>query len=345
MSLKKVDLTDGLSLLRHLLDRSAWAEGGAGWFRTLAETTLRPGERPVMAVLAGESGTARAGLPLVEQPGGVLRALTAPYTTRYGPIAADAAAAEDLGRGLRRIVPALLQIDALDAEDPAVPALLRGMRAGGLAAETYRNFANWRDRLGDFDSYWAERPSELQNVVRRKLKRLERAGTLRIDWITTPGDMPAATSVYEAIYAKSWKEPEPDPDFIARMTSALAMEGSVRLAIAYIEGDAAAAQIWLVRKRHATIFKLAHVSDQDRHSPGTLLTYWMLRQLAQTERIETIDFGRGDDNYKRQWMSACGERLGLIAANPRSIKGIAAMARHIWPMRAKRLVRAKPVSG
>jgi hypothetical protein len=341
MGVSTVELADGLDMLRPLLDRSDRAEGGAGWFATLGATTLRPGERALMAVLTAADGAALAGLPLVEQPGGSLRALTAPYTTRYVPPLSGLDAAEALGRGLRGIVSGRLVLDALDPADPATARLIEGMERGGLLVARYHNFSNWHDRLPDFDQYWARRPSELREVVRRKTKRLDRDERLRFSCVTEPAALAVATEIYQRIYAESWKEPEPDPDFIATMLRALAAEGSVRVGIAEIDGEAVAAQIWLVRARHATIFKLAHRSGQDKHSPGTLLSHWLMRHLATRDAIETIDFGRGDDGYKRQWMSERQDRIGLMIANPRSLAGLATALRHILPMRLVRYCRRR----
>ena len=38
-----------------------------------------------------------------------------------------------------------------------------------------------------------------------------------------------------------------------------------------------------------------------RYSPGTVLTAMMLRRLIEEEGVSEIDFGRGDDDYKRGW--------------------------------------------
>ena len=56
--------------------------------KSLAETTLDPGEEPVVAVVF-ETGSARAALPLARR-GKAMRALTAPYTTLFVPAFPDA---------------------------------------------------------------------------------------------------------------------------------------------------------------------------------------------------------------------------------------------------------------
>ena len=98
-----------------------------------------------------------------------------------------------------------------------------------------------------------------------------------------------------------------------------------------IDGTPAAAQIWLVQEGRATIFKLAHDPAFDRQSPGTLLTHWVLSQLHDQDGVRDVDFGRGDDSYKRLWLSLTRDRVGFLAANPRSLKGLATVISDILP--------------
>jgi CelD/BcsL family acetyltransferase involved in cellulose biosynthesis len=63
-------------------------------------------------------------------------------------------------------------------------------------------------------------------------------------------------------------------------------------------GVSVAAQIWFVCGRKATIFKLAHRQDAASHSPGILLTYWMMETLVREDSLDDIDFGRGGATYK-----------------------------------------------
>ena len=73
--------------------------------------------------------------------------------------------------------------------------------------------------------------------------------------------------------------------------------------------------------------KLAHDEDQKSLSPGTLLTAHMIKQLIK-EGIDEIDFGRGDDPYKRLWAGYSRERIGLFVANPRTIHGLVTLVAH-----------------
>lgn len=345
MKVIKVNFVEGLTSARHLFDASDRADGGLGWFRTLALTTLEPQEQAVLALLLTDAGEARAALPLAQHSNGALRALTAPYTCRYSAPFGTPEDAEALGRGLRGIVPGRLHLDALDPDDPALDSFTRGVRGGGLLSAGYTHFANWHDTISSFDDFWSRRPSALRQLVRRKTRRLEREGRLDFRCLSNPKDLVAGAETYERIYASSWKVPEPHPRFMPQLLQALGAEGKLRLGLALIDGAAVAVQIWLVHGRRATIFKLAHLPGHETHSPGTLLSHWLLSKLVETEGVEEVDFGRGDDAYKAQWLSSSRPRTGLIIANPASLDGLACTIRHIWPMRLRAALRHPPASG
>src|SRR5262249_56488461 len=110
----------------------------------------------------------------------------------------------------------------------------------------------------------------LREVVRRKGNRLARdGGTLTL---VAASDVEKGIADYEAVYARSWKEPEPFPNFQPALMRALAQAGWLRLALCAVEGEPIAAQLWVVVGGRATVLKLAHDKAFHRLSPGTLLT-------------------------------------------------------------------------
>ena len=84
----------------------------------------------------------------------------------------------------------------------------------------------------------------------------------------------------------------------------------------------------MVDHARALVLKLAHDEAFKAASPGTVLTAWMLRWLLDQEQVQEIDFGRGDDPYKREWASQRRQRIGLVLANPLAPAGVAVIARH-----------------
>ncbi len=332
-----VPLERGLAEAGELFAQHPSAEMSAGWFRSLAATTLAPGESAVLALLF--TGTvARAGLPLVRTPAGTLRGLTALYTTRFGVAARTASDAAQLGRGMGGAVAGVLRLDCWDADCAASNAFLEGLKSSGLAVAHYRHFANWRQRVEDFPSYWASRPSRLRETVRRKNAKAQAVG-LEFFCVESPGDIAAETPRYLRLYADCGKVAEPDPDFLPTMMRNLGAEGSLRLGFLIVRGETAAAQIWLVRHGRATIFKLAHHPRFIGLSAGTLLTHRMFTHLLSRDGITAVDFGRGNDGYKRDWLDACGFREGIIACSPTSVVGLYHFATNILPTWAGQILR------
>ena len=319
-------------LFAHADTVSRFASGGeasSAWFKALCHHAIEPQESAQLLVLLEESMPV-AALPLALRPDGSLRALTAPYTTRFAPAASGPAAAEQLGVALGGVVANRLELDCLDPDSPATDAMLRGMRKSGLVFATYRHFANWHEELPSFDEYWAGRPGSLRSTVERKMRKAHVLGA-RFRLAVSPADIRDLLPQYLEIYAASGKVAEPHPGFIPAMVEELGARGEIRLGLFYLRDRPVAAQIWLVQDGEATIFKLAHRQDCSACSPGTLLTYWMFSQLLTQEKIRRADFGRGDDGYKRNWLCRRSYRRGVIACNPRNSAGLRILSAQILP--------------
>jgi len=194
----------------------------------------------------------------------------------------------------------------------------------------FEHFGNWHEATAgrDFRVYLAGRPGALRETVRRRLRDAERNARLGFAVLAGPDEVEAGIAEYEAVYARSWKEPEPFPRFNAELMRAAAQAGSLRLGLLRHDDAAIAVQLWIVRDRVAAVLKLAHDEAFKPLSPGTALTAWMIRRLIETEQVAEIDFGRGDDPYKQLWTSARRRRIGVVLANPLRPAGLALLARH-----------------
>lgn len=311
------------------------AETDWSWFVTMAQSVVGPGEDLAIAALLDQWGICRSALPLVRR-GSVFRGATSCYTTQFSPPLQNDEAALLLGEGLARKCREL-RLDSLPEELPSASAFLAGLRSAGFAVSTYRHFANWHEDVSDFAEYWNGRSTRLKSLIQRKGKRLELENRLSFERVDLSTDLDRGANLYQAIYAKSWKEPEEHPHFMQTLLKNLGAAGLAQLGIVHIDGRPAAAQVWLVRPPRATIFKLAHDPQFDRHSPGSLLTHWMMKQICEKDGIRAFDFGRGNDDYKKLWLKNCRYRYGVVAVDPRSLEGGWRYLTEIVPTRFARL--------
>ena len=233
-------------------------------------------------------------------------------------------------RFCRRSGGGVTRLDALPEEWDGLPDLLAGARAAGLRVLRFEHFGNWYEDVGglDWPAYLLGRTGALRETVRRRLKRAERVPDARFTLLTGAEEMDAAAEAFEAVYRRSWKQPEPFPTFNVALMRAMAGAGTLRFGLWSIGGQPVAVQIWVVTGNRATVLKLAHDEAFKAHSPGTVLTALMLRHLLDREHVAEIDFGRGDDPVQEGLGVAAAAADRVLLVNSWRMSGIAALLRH-----------------
>ncbi|OBP14624.1 hypothetical protein A5320_12830 [Rheinheimera sp. SA_1] len=177
---------------------------------------------------------------------------------------------------------------------------------------------NWQAAAKNNTDYWQQRQSQLVNTIRRKKKKLLQQGaTIQIHRQLTP-DLLAA---YWHIYQRSWKQPEPSPDFINWLLAFSSQHGQLRLGLLLINDAPVAFQFWLVQQQQAAIVKLSQDQAFDSLSPGTVLMAAMIDEVMTQDGVTNIDFLTGNDDYKAQWMDRCLPLLQLNLFNCQSGSG------------------------
>ncbi len=319
------------------------------WYEVLARSILEPGARARLYIANGAG--VRVGLVAAapRTGSGRLRSLTNYYSCEHALLRGNspgdppgdptAAIGELVGQiAVERPRWDALAISTLDPQDACYAILAAAMRDAGFDVEAYFEFGTWYEETAglSFAEYLAQRPSAVLATWRRKLKQAKESGNLDFRVHSDLADIESAIASYETVYRASWKQAEPYPRFIPDLVRAGAALGAVRLGILYLDGKPVAAQIWILWHGRATVFKLAHDQRHDDLSPGTLLTMRMMEQALEIERPSEINFGRGDDAYKKLWASKRRERWGLVAANPRTVHGLALTAGQL----ARRMLRS-----
>ena len=261
----------------------------------------------------GDADGTTARLPLrVEKPGH-MAGLTNWYSFAIRPLfeggSDRATALFELFHNLRANTARLTLYPVRDEDRADIASALRD--AGWWAKATPAGDRHWLDLSDlDHDSWWASRPGALRSTVQRKAKK----NIVGIELLTAFD--PGSWAAYEQIYAASWKPEEGDPALLRAFAEMESARGTFRMGIARIEGAPVAAQFWTVEDGTAFIHKLAHVEDSLKASPGTLLSAALFRHIITADSVKRIDFGTGNDAYKRDWMNRHEALWRIEAFNP-----------------------------
>ena len=298
------------------------------WFQGLVADC---GIRPLLAV--ARDGDAVAVLPLAQGADGLVP-LANWYAFRVRPLFSPGADAAALLTAIARDLAARAdRVTLWPVPDAEAGALTFAFRAAGWFVTREECDINHTLTVGGrcYADYLATRPGPLRTTLKRKAKKV--AITL-YDHFT-----PEAWDQYETVYAASWKPEEGSPAFLRRFAEAEGAAGRLRLGVAHGEVDGVrlpvAAQLWTVEAGTAFIHKLAYVEAAKPLSPGTSLSAALFEQVIDRDGVAHVDFGTGDDPYKRDWMETQRMRHRLVMLRPTSPRQWPAIARNL----AKRLVR------
>ena len=277
------------------------------WWRALA---VYCGLDPLIAV--ARDGEDLALLPLAREDGKLV-SLANWYTFRWRPLLAGDGAPrllEALSRDLAGRAHRLI-LTGLPDEDGSASAIERAFSASGWLVRR-----DWSDvnhilpvKGRSWEEYHAGLPGKLRTTLKRKSSKLACRVLDRFD--------ADAWAAYESIYARSWKPQEGSPAFLRAFAEAEGAAGRLRLAVARThDGKPVAAQMWTVEGSTAFIHKLAHREDASALSPGSVLSAVLFRHVIDMDKVSLIDFGTGDDAYKRDWMEQVRPRWRLDLMRP-----------------------------
>lgn len=300
----------------------------AEWFTLLEHAGARP-----LVALARAGGEAVA-LPLAEQPQG-LAALSNWYAFTWSDLATAGADRGALLEALARNLPASrVVLGKLPDEDGTATRLEHAFRrAGWLVLREACDTNHVLPVAGrSYADYLAERPGALRTTLKRKARKVE------VEILTAFRS--DAWEAYEAVYAASWKPVEGDPALLRRFAEAEGAAGRLRLGLARHEGAAVAAQFWTVESGTAYIHKLAHLESAKPLSAGTTLSAALFEQVIDRDRVDCVDFGTGDDPYKRDWMEQVRPRWRLTCLRARDPRNWATLGKAL----ARKLV-SSPAAG
>lgn len=233
----------------------------------------------------------------------------------------------------------VIELRYLCANSPDTRQLLSAFAAAGYKIDLFHQYWNWYACVEGltYSAFLAKRPARLRNTLRRKLRRVEAKFQFRVAIVKTIDALTTALPDYLEVYDRSWKQPEIPASFVPQLIRLCAELGILRLGILYLDDRPVAVQFWIADRNVAYIYKLAHDERYSDYSIGSILTAHMFEQAIDVDNVEEINFGVGDEAYKRDWMSARRQVIGLQALNSGLLRGRLLFARAIVRNSLRRL--------
>jgi len=297
------------------------------WFEALGTTTLEDGQSLLLASVVDEDSVL-ALLPLIGA-NEYWQSFRHRYTALYSLLLAEEKQSEVLvclAEGLSQQSIHSLQLSPVAEDDNNILSLQHALVAFGYESHKHFFFYNWihRTQQQSFDEYMAGRPAQLRNTIARKRRKLEREHECKMRMFK--GDEVQQGLIdYHSAYSASWKANEQYAALLDAVAINLSVPDWTRIAILYINGKAAAAQLWFVVRGKASIFRLAYDEEWKHYSPGSILTAYLMQYVIDVDKVEEIDFLTGNEAYKRGWMSVRRQRWRLLFIKQNKSQGDSVM--------------------
>ena len=330
--------------------------GGLAWYHLLAQEAMSLGQQTRFYVVSEDApdGAALAVLPMRTtpppgrwsiRPHGP-QTLATMWTSHCHPIVADGV--KDPLPLLKALIAFIaaephcdgFKLEPLARDEPIFEHLVAASRAAGLVVQPFFSFSNWYLEVEGRTAaqVFADLTPRLAHTISQKTRRLNASGRARIQLFAGTEGLEGAIADCERVYRSGWQSDQRYQGFLPGLIRACANQGWMRLAIAYVDGQPAAAQFWIVQSPSALIFSQAYDEQHAKLSLGTVLMAHVMQHVVDVDHVAVVDCLQGDDAYKREWMAYRRERWGLLAMNPRTPRGMAGVLRHVGGRFVKRVL-------
>ena len=158
----------------------------------------------------------------------------------------------------------------------------------------------------DFEGYLGTLDKKERHEIRRKLRRAEAAGEVRLERSADPvGDLDAFIDLHQKRWGADGLFPptaggDQSRRFFRRLFELLGDDGTVQLHFLAVGGRRIAAGVWFDDADACYFYNAGVDPDARELSPGVLMSA-MAIQAAIAAGRRRFDFLRGDEPYKYEW--------------------------------------------
>jgi hypothetical protein len=202
--------------------------------------------------------------------------------------------------------------------------LSQNLAGAGMFVDAKFERGNWYEPLNgrSFKEYESDRGRSVRKSVKKRIRQLHRRTKTTYRLFKDMEDISLAIQQFLDVYGSSWKKPEQSPSFVPNLIRACAREGSLRLAVLYIDERPVAARFAIVFGGKAILYKSAYDEKlASGYAVGLALLYFLLEHLIDVDNVGEIDFGIGDESYKSKWVTCRRELWSITAYNPDTVYG------------------------
>jgi ribosomal protein S18 acetylase RimI-like enzyme len=323
------------------------------WFENFVEHIVSDTSQLRTYGVESVDGKPVAALPMVRVPRrgpfvpAALESLTNYYSCSFAPIIKQEEDAKDVVETLTAALWRdrrswdVVSFKPIAQDSPIYAVLVDALRSRGMVVHTYACFGNWYLEVAGrtYREYLESLSSVLRKNIPYNIRRLEKTPDSKIVILTEENGLDKWLDDYEKVYNASWKIREATPEFIRGVARFAARNGWLRLGLCYVHGEPAAAQLWIVYKGVASIYKIAYDEQYAKLSVGTALTATLMQHVIDVDKVHTVDYLSGEDEYKKRWMSHRREFWGILAFNPWTVRGAVQIGRHVGVDACKKAIR------
>lgn len=216
-----------------------------------------------------------------------------------------------------------IEFRLLDRSKMTFEYLSAALRRNGYITQEYFQYGNFFGKFSGVtnDEYIASLGSSIRRTLAKQARKLERSGRAYFILVLGDNELERYIRDYEQVYRNSWKDPESNPGFVRCLIRQGADDGALRLGLIYVDGIPAATQLTLVSGGKATMYKTAYDERFGKLRVGGIVVMKLMQHLIDVEGVQEIDFGVGEEPYKRDWLPMRRERWGILGLNPLTLHG------------------------
>jgi hypothetical protein len=244
----------------------------------------------------------------------------------------------------------VLRFSPLEPDSPFISHLVGALRENRYKYQIYGMQEDRYETTAGRSSadYLAKRPAALRETLGTTGRMLFDSGRASFVLVREPADVEHAWRHCESILVQADERNPQHFEYLPGLLRVAADAGVLRLGLLTLDGQPAAMQLWVVARNVAQCLRISQHEQFSDLPLDDMLTEQITPHLIDTDRVVELDFGYIVEQFAAHWAAQRRRRVGIIAFNLRTRRGLKGALRHIFlpkllalPRRAVRKLRGR----